>query len=781
MSFSLVFASAGRMDVSYDGSRYMSIELETGDFQTYQFTEDDQEYVRYAFTRSNNAKHEDQRIYDILQFPLAIAGQIPEISVSVLETQDYEHTINDNELFKISDVRQYRDRDFVYVTINPFLKNSRVASKLLINVDLRENAGSIKSNKYNKFFINSEFANALQTPSSTVPILKKTSSFSGEWLDVRVDEEGLFTIDRNDIQSAGISASFDDENVYLFAGPAFGGPLRNEFPDSVDFHLKQVPLLYFAGASASEDQWVFYATANSFWKRQSDISDIRNVEYKRNSYEDDQHFRLFIGNYSEDALRMEQDIPVFSGSEIDQDYAYHRLHMEEELINPAKGGELWFGERLSSSEVYSFYLNNLYSGNAEAALRLSFGMTTAGTHEFSTYVGDSLVNVISASLGKNANDYDYESSLVRRQQLLLANSALSENFDIRLAYQSNLPTGEGFLDYIDIIYPVRPEAVDGQLNLWFMASEDDRRIDVSGLNTAISYVFEVEDPFSVNYYPINGSSGNVLVSSSDVSNSFMIVNESHFKSPANISLLPDFKPLVSEDHESQTDFIIITPDTFLSEADRLANFKESRSIQPLTTQVKTYSEIIGQYNAGNRDPYAIWHYLVDMYSQAPDPKPMYVLLLGDGHYDYQNRLFSTPSYIPHLYEKGVLWPCDDIYVMVNSPEDLSNDMAIGRIPANSYDEVKAAIDKIIEYDGRENPGEWQLNTMLVADDPADPTQDRYTDRVFIYDSEDIHNYFLPDVMHTKKVYLTDYPERYITELQTMGRDGAREDIYGSFP
>ncbi len=198
--------------------------------------------------------------------------------------------------------------------------------------------------------------------------------------------------------------------------------------------------------------------------------------------------------------------------------------------------------------------------------------------------------------------------------------------------------------------------------------------------------------------------------------------------------------------------------------------------------MKTYSEIVGQYNAGNRDPYAIWHYLADMYRRLPDPKPLYVLLFGDGHYDYQNRLYSTPVYIPYLYEPGILWPCDDIYVMVNSPVDLTNDLAIGRIPANSVDEAADVVDKIIEYDNRENAGEWQLNTMLVADDPTDLAQGSsfVGQTVFIKDSERLYDDHIPKVMQTKKVYLTEYPERYITELQTMGRDGAREDIMQTF-
>ena len=781
ISFALVLAAAGKLDVEYRDSRFLTVTIETGEFETFHMSEKGTEFVRYGFSNSNNANTKDDILYEILQLPLAIGSSFPDISVKILESKEYEHQVTEHDLYQISGFRSFRDQDFIYISINPFLENSRVATKLLITVDLKEKAGKPVENKSNRFFINKSFADGLFKSSNPLPSLKKTTSFSGDWLDIRIDEEGLYSIERSDLNSLGISSDFDDDNVYLYAGPGFGKHLRDQFPDTTDFHLKQVPLLFLAGASEENDRWIFYGAPNSFWKRNTDITDIKNVSYIRNSYEDDQHFRLFIGTSSEAALRMEQKLPQFTGSEVELDYVYRRLHFEEELINPAKGGELWLGERLSSSNDFQFYLNNLYvNGSVPGAIRLSYGMTTKSTHNFNTYIGGVLINNVYTSTGKDANDYEFTSNIIRERQEELANNLLSENLTVNIQYQGSQTTSEGFLDYIDIIYPAEAEAIDGQLDLWFMRDDSDRKIEVNGLSSSVSYVFTIEDPYDVEYYPTGAQSVDIRIPASDRSTSYMIVNESHFKTPATTSLLPDFNPLVSNDHSEQVDFIIITPEVFLSEANRLADFKETRSLEPLTTMVKSYSDIVGQYNAGNRDPYAIWHFLADMYANAPAPKPLYVLLLGDGHFDYQNRIYTTPVYIPYIYDTDVLWPCDDIFVMVDSKVDLSNDMAIGRIPANSYDEVRAVVDKIIEYDARENPGEWQLNTMLVADDPADPSQDRYSDRVFISDSEALDNEFLPNDIHTKKVYLTDYPERYITELQTMGRDGAREDIMENF-
>ena len=762
----------------------MQIRIETGKFNTYSWIEGENEYLRYTFDRSNNVISFENSVIEILQLPIAIANEFPSVNVRVLNSVHYEHQVTNNTLYSISDVKRFRDKDFVYITINPFLNNDQVASEIEVNIDLKENMGQGSSDRSNNMFINKSYADGLQKPINLLnQSFKKSSNFTGNWLDVKVSEEGIYSISRSELTAMGLNAEFDDDNVYLYAGPGFGGELRNYFPDSSDFHLKQVPLLFFDAVNDDEDKWVFYGSENSSWERETATTDIRYVNFNRNPYESEQHYRLFIGTSNEEALRMEQVSNTLTGSEVQQDYYYKRLHFEEESINPGKGGELWFGQRLKTSNTFNFYLNNLYTDlPLEGAIRFSYGLVSEGSHSFTTYVEDSLVSSLSATLSGNSDDKDTGSSIIRQKQLSLSNTILSEELDVTVAYQGGYSTSEAYLDYIDIIYPASPNAIDGQLKLWFRQDEDARKVHVTGLSGALSYVFSVENPFETHYTVVSGVASDIRIPASDKSSAFLLLSEGDFKSPASLLLLSDYEPSLADEHNDQVDLIIITPEAFLSEANRLATFKESRSIDPLATSVKTYKEIVGQFNAGNRDPYAIQHYLANIFAMSPAPKPLYVLLLGDGHFDYQNKIYSQANYIPFLYEPNTLWPCDDIYVMVNSIDDPINDMAIGRIPANSIEDAKAVIDKIIEYDSRENPGEWQLNTMLVADDPTDLAQGYpfINQTAFILDSERLYRNLIPKVMQTKKVYLTEYPERYITELQTEGRDGAREDIMEAF-
>ncbi|MDD3966601.1 MAG: type IX secretion system sortase PorU [Candidatus Neomarinimicrobiota bacterium] len=779
----LAFASAG-IHISYPDQKRIVLEISTGNFETFQWYEDGQLFERHAFDHSNNIRWDGNTAYEILQIPIAIADRIPALRVQVLETEDLPHSCEGSPLYTLSDPHQFRERAFVYLTLNPFLPGNTVARRFRVEADLYTAAGKGISDPSLRFFVNQSYAEGLDSPGGlrTLSGLRKTQDFQGTWLDLRVREEGIYSIRISDLQAAGLSESLSDERVYLFAGRTFGAPLRDTFPDSADFHLKEVPLLFLDAQNDADDQWVFYASGNSAWERMSSKTDLRATAFIRNPYESDQHFRLFIGSNGRLPLRMSQELPQFSGTETEIDHTYQRIHDESEGFNPGKGGELWLGERIIGNLNRAFYLNNLSGGtDLSAALRLGFGVATAGAHEFKAYLADSLIYQTALSTAKNSDDYDYESSITRRTQMNLAVSALGEETRLRFTYSGEYAGSEGFLDYIDVIYPVYPQAINGYLRLWYPPQSAARKVHVEGLAAGLSYVFSVEDPFAVSYYPVSGTFTDIRIPEGNSGNSYVVLNEGHFKTPLSLQLLPDFNPRNHADHERQIDFVIITPDLFLAEAQRLAVHKESRFIQPLNTLVKSYSEIIGQFNAGNRDPFAIRHFLANLYAQAPAPKPLYVLLLGDGHYDYQNRISSDPVYIPHVYESGVLWPCDDILVMLNSVEDLTNDMAVGRVPANSLDDVRAVVDKIIEYDLRKNPGEWQLNAMLVADDPTDLAQGPsfIGQTVFIRDSERLHNLYLPKVLQTKKLYLTEYPERYISELQTMGRDGAREDLMTS--
>jgi hypothetical protein len=121
------------------------------------------------------------------------------------------------------------------------------------------------------------------------------------------------------------------------------------------------------------------------------------------------------------------------------------------------------------------------------------------------------------------------------------------------------------------------------------------------------------------------------------------------------------------------------------------------------------------------DPAAIKNYLYHAYTAWPAPAPLYVLLVGDGSYDFKNYSgYNPPTYIPpYLAHVDPWWgetAADNRYVTL-AGNDFLPDMIIGRLPVNPPAEAAVIVDKIIRYETTPTPGDWNARHLFVADNP----------------------------------------------------------------
>ena len=83
------------------------------------------------------------------------------------------------------------------------------------------------------------------------------------------------------------------------------------------------------------------------------------------------------------------------------------------------------------------------------------------------------------------------------------------------------------------------------------------------------------------------------------------------------------------------------------------------------------------------------------------PAPSYVLLVGDGTYDYQDyegfggKNF-VPTYMVHSLDFGETG-CDNWFVCLDGEGDFLPDMFIGRIPVKTVAETNTVVKKILNY------------------------------------------------------------------------------------
>jgi hypothetical protein len=224
---------------------------------------------------------------------------------------------------------------------------------------------------------------------------------------------------------------------------------------------------------------------------------------------------------------------------------------------------------------------------------------------------------------------------------------------------------------------------------------------------------------------------------------FLALEPSRWLTPLSITI---DTPSSLKDFTNGADYIIISPKEFMPAIQPLANFRTSQGYRVQTVDVQ---DIYDEFNGGVFDPEAIHNFLAYAYGHWSPPAPAYVLLVGDGHYDFKNNYGdSGPNYIPPYLGDLDPWvgetAADNRYVTV-SGEDSLPDMFIGRLPANNPAEVTAMATKILAYEQEPPMGEWNSHLTFIADNP-DSGGD------FPWFSDKIADNFVPNPYRVEKIY-----------------------------
>jgi len=175
------------------------------------------------------------------------------------------------------------------------------------------------------------------------------------------------------------------------------------------------------------------------------------------------------------------------------------------------------------------------------------------------------------------------------------------------------------------------------------------------------------------------------------------------------------------------DLLIITHPDFAGALAPLANLRQS---QNLTVTVINVLGIYDAFGDGRPDPAAIRAFIAHAYATW-QPRPAYVLFVGDGSFDPRRySAGSTPTFIPPYLADVDPWAgetaADNRYVTIDGDDDLP-DLLIGRLPVKTLAEAQAMVDKIVRYETLPAPGGWNRAVTFVADDD-DPAAGSFADQ-----------------------------------------------------
>ncbi len=188
--------------------------------------------------------------------------------------------------------------------------------------------------------------------------------------------------------------------------------------------------------------------------------------------------------------------------------------------------------------------------------------------------------------------------------------------------------------------------------------------------------------------------------------------------------------------DSGCEYLIITHPTFATAAQELADWKYNKGI---LTKVKSTAktgdtaEDIRQYIQA---AYDTW-----------DPKPSYILLVGDAEHVPTNYLYEHP------YD-GTNTASDLWYATVNG-SDYYPDIFIGRISVDTIDQADTIVQKILTYEKTPPTLSDFYENFVVAAYFQDDEQNGYETRRFVRTSEEIRDYLLSEGYEGERIYCTE--------------------------
>ena len=230
---------------------------------------------------------------------------------------------------------------------------------------------------------------------------------------------------------------------------------------------------------------------------------------------------------------------------------------------------------------------------------------------------------------------------------------------------------------------------------------------------------------------------------------------------------------------SKTEYLIIAPEEFETEALTLANFRASdKSAFPLPTTLVLAEDIYKFYNGGSLSPIAIRDYL--SYAKSVCPNLKYVLLAGDAHFDYRQKNTSFSKIRIPVFEKEDAL-IEDFFAVLDSGESVrfgvyDLDLAVGRLPLESKEDFKIYNQKIMQYEQKSkmDNSKWRNTITISADDSKNSSAidyQKHTEQAehlaqMLDSLTRLKNYSL----YFNKIYLLDYEEDALAQKPEANAD-----------
>jgi hypothetical protein len=600
---------------------------------------------------------------------------------------------------------------------------------------------------------------------------------TGKWYKFETPNEGVYKITKSMLSSLGIDAGVDPRTIKIYNNGGKVLPENVNLPAPTDLVENAI---YFSGDSSATfndaDYILFYGKGTNFWDYDTVSKSIKRMF---DPYSDQNFYWITSGGAN--GIRMqnkksEDSVNVNYKQNSSKAFAY----WHKDIINIAQSGRYFVGDVFNPATISRVYINML--DNLLPGTRIDYS--------FYFINGDPASN-IELKLDENGNTIydssipgintdpnpDYSYGVPIQAAASFTGNIPNNGSLLKFTFNASSAASKGYINWFEIYY--NKALAPSNDNLIFFSKDTSAKIeyDLNSFSNSNIRVYDITDYSNVkiisNPLLLSASQFNFIASENQgFVSKYLAVGNDNFMTPVN-----PVSAVNSNIHGylDGAKLIIITPKDFMDQAVRLKSFKENHPKLNISTYIADIEQVYNEFSCGMKDVGGIRNFLKYAYDNWT-VKPEYVLLFGDGTYDYKNIEGLGNNYIIPYETANIVnlidsYPMDDFYVEVSGADNLV-DMGIGRITANSLSDAQIAVDKIISYETDNSKGAWQNLITMVADDQW--TTQGYEGNYHVEQSEDLATNHIPVSFDINKIYLGQYP----TVITSLGRTkpGVTEDL-----
>jgi hypothetical protein len=588
-----------------------------------------------------------------------------------------------------------------------------------------------------EFSFNATAANAVSSNRNVQSILNSVLS-NGLWSRFYVEKSGVYKLSKSFLQSLGVNVNVNPQNIRIYGNGGRMLPLLNSTNYPIDLEENAIQFIGEAdGVFNDSDYILFYAEGVDTWNAES----LTSV----NLFADKSYYYVTTGGQGKriQLATVPAGTPDFVFTKYDDVLVY-----EKDLVNAGKVGRRWFGEQfnITDNQTFDFSIPNL-DLSTPITTKINFASKSFGNTSFDIKANNQVIgNVVFPAIPASSGLEGFENVLNT------SFTSSTTNVAINLGYNNGgVPSSNGYLDFIQL--KTKRNLVGFGEQFSFFNDSEAVNIGIGEYSianaTQITEVWDVTDRFNVsNYVNTSGANFDFKVNLG-ATKKYIAVNLSNVYTPlketSSTVQNQNLKGTIFQNSQGafqDIDYLIITPENLISQANRLATFHRNNS--GMTVKVVSVESIYQEFSSGKQDIAAIRNFIRYVYQNAslPSNKVKYVNLFGDASYDYKNRVFGNSNIVPvfhgfnpfasetnnssnfSLYSSFM---SDDFYGLMDDSEGpmLSGidgiDIAVGRMLVSSSQQADEMVDKVVDYYDEKSYGRWRNNYVIYSDDADNQT------------------------------------------------------------